>query len=105
MLYHYSKTAEKMRGQQGTPQRENYFIESILLTIAPIWRRYADKTGSTLFIEENLGRVDLMLTNPKGIDVGEKDTGIKLALGLASCVGIHIFENEIQICVSYSVKI
>ena len=103
-MYHYSPTAEKMKGQQGTPQRENYFIESILLTIIPIWRRYADKTGSTLFVEENFGRVELMLTNPKGVDVGEEDAGIKLALGLAACVGINISENEIQICVSYSIK-
>ena len=104
MIYHYSQKVQKNDGQQEIQQNEKRFTESILATIVPIWKSYAEKTGSSLFVEEIQGGVELMLTNSKRFDIGEEDAGIKLALGVATHIGIDMAENELQMCVSYSME-
>lgn len=104
MIYHYSQKAQKNGRQQEIQRNEKHFIENILTTIVPTWRNYAVKTGSSLFVEEIQGGVELMLTNSKRFDIGEEDAGIKLALGVATHVGIDMAENELQMCVSYSME-
>lgn len=104
MTYHYSQEAQKNGGQQEIQRNEDHFTENILTTIVPTWRSYAKKTGSSLFVEEIQGGVELMLTNSKRFDIGEEDIGIKLALGVATHIGIDMTENELQMCVSYSME-
>ena len=104
MIYHYSQKAKKNGRQQETQQKEKHFTESILTTIIPTWKSYAEKTGSSLFVEEFKGEVALMLTNSKKFDVREEDVAVKLALALATYIGIDIFETEVQLCVSYSMR-
>ena len=101
-MYHYSTTAKEMSGQQEPLQREKCYTESVLAVIVLVWRNYADKTGSSLFVEETHGRVELMLTNSKRFDVEEGDVGIKLALGMATHVGMDIVEGRLQLWISYS---
>ena len=104
MIYHYSQKPQKNDGQQEIQQNEKHFTESILATIVPTWKSYAEKTGSSLFVEEFKGEVALMLTNSERFDVREEDVAVKLALALATYIGIDIFENEVQLCVSYSME-
>ena len=104
MIYHYSQKVQKNDGQQEIQQNEKRFTESILATIVPNWKSYAEKTGSSLFVEEFKGEVALMLTNSERFDVREDDVAVKLALGLATYIGIDIAENEVQMCLSYSVE-
>lgn len=73
--------------------------------IIPIWREYAERIGSSLFVEQSQGKIDILLIIPKRVEISEEDTEIKLALGLAAYVGIEIAENELQMSVSYFVKI
>lgn len=104
MKYHYSQKVQKNDGQQESQRNEKYFTENILMTIILTWRNYAVKTGSSLLVEEIQGGVELMLTNSKRFDIGEEDAGIKMALGVATHVGIDVAENELQMCVSYSME-
>ena len=104
MIYHYSQKAQKNGRQQEIQRNEKHFIENILTTIVPTWRNYAVKTGSSLFVEEIQSGVGLMLSNSKRFDVRKEDAGIKLALGMATYVGIDIAENELQMYVLYSME-
>ena len=103
-MYHYHQRAGKISEQQESQQKKENYTKDILTTIVPIWRNYADETGSSLFVEDFEGEVDLMLTNSKEFSVREENTAIKLALGLATYIEIDMAENELQLCVSYSME-
>ena len=105
MIYHYSKRAQKNDRQQEIQRNEKYFSENSLTNIIPIWRNYAEKTASSLFVEQSQGKLDMLLINSKRFEISKEDIPIKLALGMAAYVGIEMAENELQMRVSYSVKI
>lgn len=96
--------AEEMKKKEKQ-QTKQIFLDWIMTAIVPIWKHFSQKTNSVLEIQETDEEIYILIWNKTRFDVYTNDYGVRLAIGLATYIGIDYVDSQVRLDLVYSFHI
>ena len=83
-------------------QTKQIFLDWIMTAIVPIWKHFSQKTNSVLEIQETDEEIYILIWNKTRFDIYTNDYGVRLAIGLATYLGIDYVDEQVRLDLVYN---
>ena len=93
--------AEEMKKKEKQ-QTKQIFLDWIMPAIVPIWKHFSQKTNSVLEIQETDEEIYILIWNKTRFDIYTNDYGVRLAIGLATYLGIDYVDEQVRLDLVYN---
>ncbi len=93
--------AEEMKKKEKQ-QTKQIFLDWIMTAIVPIWKHFSQKTNSVLEIQETDEEIYILIWNKTRFDIYTNDYGVRLAIGLATYLGIDYVDEQVRLDLVYN---
>ena len=93
--------AEEMKKKEKQ-QTKQIFLDWIMTAIVPIWKHFSQKTNSVLEIQETDEEIYILIWNKTRFDIYTNDYGVRLAIGLATYLGIDYVDEQVRLELVYN---